>query len=91
MPNERITALLMASATGDGKVVARYQGRWTRENEVELGEKVDAVERRKDFDASSVSYTTQCSGLWPRVSLASPAPVCIPLTSRTTMKMKMKK
>jgi hypothetical protein len=29
-----------------------------KENEVELGEKVDAVERRKDFDASSVSQLT---------------------------------
>jgi hypothetical protein len=74
MPNERITALLMASATtGDGKVVARYtEEEGGKENEVELGEKVDAVERRKDFDASSVSYTIRCSGLWPRVS-GSPA------------------
>jgi signal transduction histidine kinase len=51
-------ALLMASATLEmAKLVARYteEDREDKENEVELGEKVDAVERRKDFDASSVS------------------------------------
>jgi hypothetical protein len=86
MPNERITARCswpLRLEMAKWWLGTREDGQG--ENEVELGEKVDAVERRKDFDASSVSYTTTVLwSVWPLVSLASPGPVYLPPTSRTT-------